>query len=212
MLFKCNNCKISFMKSQCTLLHLNCLLTQHPDVLHISIYLSIIIARLWRRKNHFIFRENILSLLQYTVKPRNYSSPKIVNELVLFYQIPSLNSNEGISNTAHRAHTTNFPLSHTFSSSYKNTRLMISEKKNSFAIGKIEKKSRGRRKKKIHTSEWKKQAIELWHGYSVEFKCFLRQLLKRFIRARSEILEFLWLLVGGVLNLDLIVLSWNKIS
>lgn len=137
---------------------------------------------------------------------------KIVNELVLFYQIPSLNSNEGISNTAHRAHTTNFPLSHTFSSSYKNTRLMISEKKNSFAIGKIEKKSRGRRKKKIHTSEWKKQAIELWHGYSVEFKCFLRQLLKRFIRARSEILEFLWLLVGGVLNLDLIVLSWNKIS
>lgn len=57
---------------------------------------------------------------------------KIVNELVLFYQIPSLNSNEGISNTAHRAHTTNFPLSHTFSSSYKNTRLMISEKKKQF--------------------------------------------------------------------------------
>lgn len=69
---------------------------------------------------------------------------KIVNELVLFYQIPSLNSNEGISNTAHRAHTTNFPLSHTFSSSYKNTRLMISqEKKTVLQLEKLRRKAEG---------------------------------------------------------------------
>lgn len=82
---------------------------------------------------------------------------KIVNELVLFYQIPSLNSNEGISNTAHRAHTTNFPLSHTFSSSYKNTRLMISEKKKQFCNWKNwEEKQREEEEENTHV--WMKKA------------------------------------------------------
>lgn len=119
-------------------------------------------------------------------------------------------------NAAHRAHTTNFNflLSHTFPSSYKNTRpMMISEEEKNtvLQLEKLRRKAEGGERRK-YTRLNEKASHRIVARCSVEFKCFLRQLLKRFIRARSETLEFHWLLDGGVLNLDLIVLSWKKIS